>query len=181
MRKRRLLQQRDLTDLDTTRHICETLTTKSRARPNDAATVRRWIAFGLIVFSLNLGWEMAQSTLFANMKLLSVGAATLVCLRAALGDVVIFAIAFAVAALPSRNLAWPIAGRRSMATALFFITALLITLAYERYAVESGQWTYDARMPVIFGIGLAPIAQWSVLPAIALPIHRLLWRRRARI
>lgn len=137
--------------------------------------MRRWIVFGLLVFALHFAWEMAQSFLFASMKSMTPAEATLLCLRAALGDLVIMATAYVAAAMASRDLTWP-AHHRRVAVAMFFSIGLAITIAYERYAVRTGRWQYDARMPVIFGIGIAPLLQWLAVPATVLLIFRRLWR-----
>jgi len=142
--------------------------------------MKRSTTLALLVFALNFGWEMAQMNRFASMQGVPFGRTILLCARAALGDLVIFAVAFATAALVTRDLAWPVRNRRWAGVFVCLATGLLITVVYERHAVRSGLWTYDARMALLFGIGLAPIAQWLVVPAIALAIYRVLWRTGPR-
>src|SRR6266581_791485 len=61
--------------------------------------MRRWTAFALLVLALNFAWEMMQAKWFASMHGLPPIRATLLCFRAALGDLVITAIGFEVFAL----------------------------------------------------------------------------------
>ncbi|MDQ6801516.1 MAG: hypothetical protein M3041_11825 [Acidobacteriota bacterium] len=136
----------------------------------------RWILFAVLIFAVNFGWEMAQGGLFANMQALPFWTATRRCFIAAAGDVVITAIAFALAAAVSRQLEWPLM-RQGLApsTATFLVTALGITILFERWALASGRWQYDARMPVVFGLGVTPLLQWTIIPLLALPLFRLIW------
>ena len=140
--------------------------------------MKRSTTLALLVFALNFGWEMAQMNRFASMQGVPFGRTILLCARAALGDLVIFAVAFATAALVTRDLAWPVRNRRWAGVFVCLTSGLLITIVYERHAVGSGVWTYDARMPLVFGIGVAPIVQWLAIPAIALATYRVLWRAR---
>src|SRR2546427_691061 len=68
--------------------------------------MKRWIAFLLLVVALNFAWEMVQAKWFVSMHGLALLPATLLCFRAALGDLVITAIAFALAALVARSATW---------------------------------------------------------------------------
>jgi hypothetical protein len=40
----------------------------------------------------------------------------------------------------------------------------------------TSSWGYDATMPMLFGVGLSPLAQWLVIP----PVAVWLVRRRMR-
>jgi len=44
---------------------------------------------------------------------------------------------------------------------------------------EANAWAYSARMPLVFGIGLAPLLQWLVVPVATLLIVRA-WVARTR-
>lgn len=138
--------------------------------------MKQWLAFALLVLALNFAWEMSQAPWFASMRGLSFWRATLLCARAALGDVVIAAIAFAIAAAVAKSLAWPIERRASLAAAVFVLTGLAISAAYEGFALKSGMWRYESRMPTLFGLGLLPLLQWCVLPIAEVLLFRLMWR-----
>ena len=125
---------------------------------------RRWLAAASFVFAMNFGWEMAQGGLYAGMNEMSFRAATLLCLLATMGDVVIVAIAYGVAMAVARRVEW-FAGARTLSASVAFVsTGLVITVVYERWALSTGRWQYGPGMPVIFGIGATPLLQWIVLP-----------------
>jgi hypothetical protein len=141
--------------------------------------MKRWLAFALLVLALNFAWEMSQAPWFASMRGLPFWQATLLCTRAALGDLLIAAIAFAIAAAVAKSLAWPVNRRAALATVVFILTGLVITAAYEGFALRSGKWRYESRMPTLFGLGLLPLLQWCLLPIVEVMLFRLMWRGRA--
>ena len=138
--------------------------------------MKRWTAFVLLVFALQFGWEMMQAGWFASMKGLPFWSATLRCLHATAGDLVITAIAFVIAALVARRRHWPVSPHLSVAAPVFIVIGLATTAAYEVFAIATGKWRYDARMPTIFGVGLLPLLQWLVIPAAEILFFRLLWK-----
>jgi len=140
--------------------------------------MKRWAIFALLVFAANFGWEMMQARWFANMRDLPAWHATLLCLRATVGDLLITLIAFAVAAAVARSAVWPAGPRSGMAATIFVAVGIAITAGYERFALSTGQWRYDMRMPTLFGVGLSPLLQWFMLPAAEVFLFRLMWRRR---
>ena len=49
----------------------------------------------------------------------------------------------------------------------YLATGVLVTIAFEWYAVYwAGRWSYSDLMPIVplLRVGLAPLAQWIVLP-----------------
>ncbi len=141
--------------------------------------MKRWLAFALLVLALNFAWEMSQAPWFASMRGLPFWRATLLCARAALGDVVIAAIAFALAAAVAKILAWPVKGHVLLAAVVFVLAGLAISAVYEGFALRSGKWRYDSRMPALFGIGVLPLLQWCLLPIAEMMLFRLMWRSKA--
>jgi hypothetical protein len=142
--------------------------------------MRRWLAIAGILFALEFAWEMAQGGLFADLVAMPFWPAAFRCATASLGDLVITAFAFGAAALVARDARWP-ASRRPVAPFLvFLLVGLSITIALERHAIATGRWRYDARMPLIFGVGLLPILQWIALPALFFAILRGTWRLGSR-
>ena len=137
----------------------------------------RWFTSLLLVLALHFGWEMMQARWFVNMHGMPPLRATFWCFRAALGDVVITAIAFSVAALTARSAAWPARQRVLVPAAVFVAAALPIVIGYELFAISTGRWQYDPSMPTIFGIGALPLLQWLLLPIVEVWIFRLLFRR----
>lgn len=122
---------------------------------------------------------MGQGRWFASMAPLSFWRATLLCARATVGDVVITALAFAIAAASARSLHWPAKRSQSfLPFAIFIASGLAVTVAYELHAIAVGQWSYAETMPTIAGVGVLPILQWLVIPIAELAVFRLLWRSR---
>jgi len=142
------------------------------------AVIRRWAVFALIVFALNFVWEMAQGKWFASMQGLPFWHATLLCLRATIGDLAITAAAFAVAAAVVKDVIWPVGQRVVSATTLFIAFGLAVSITYELLAVSAGKWHYGERMPTLFGLGVLPLLQWLMLPVAEVMLFRVIWRRR---
>ena len=139
--------------------------------------MRRWPAFALLVLALNFAWEMKQANWFASMRGLPPMRATLLCARASLGDLLITAVAFAMAALVARAVTWP-AKRHVVIPAMVFVgVALAIAIGYEAFALSTARWTYDASMPTLFGIGVLPLLQWLLLPVIEVGLFPQISRR----
>ncbi len=138
--------------------------------------MRRWTAFALLVLALNFAWEMMQAKWFASMHGLPPIRATLLCFRAALGDLVITAIGFAVAALVARAVTWPAERRRVIPVAVFVAVGLAITIGYEVFALSTARWSYGATMPTLFGIGVLPLLQWLLLPITEVWLYRAIFR-----
>jgi len=59
------------------------------------------------------------------------------------------------------------------------IMGLGATILIERLSTARGIWAYSETMPVlpILGVGLAPAAQWVLIPLLALGLARLAPRR----
>lgn len=139
----------------------------------------RWIAVILVTFAFHFAWEMAQHNLYLQTQSIPFWRATAWCARATVGDLVITTIAFSAAAMWG-GLHWPLIRRRLPPALIFLTVGILITIAYEIYAVSIGRWSYDERMPQIVGVGLSPLLQWIVLPLLEIAAFGVIWRR-ARI
>ena len=133
--------------------------------------MRRLFAIALAAYTLHFAWEMGQAFLFTPMDRLPFWQATAWCARAAGWDVVISAAAYFVAALAARSIFWP-RRRTPWPVAIYFLVGLGITIAIERWAVSAGRWEYRDAMPTLAGIGLTPLLQWIVIPAMILVILR---------
>ncbi len=127
-----------------------------------------------LAFVLNLTWEIAQVrlyTIWAEADRLSVAWALLHC---TLGDVVIALAMFALAGTVLRRVDWA-ESRPWTGGAIAMAGALAYTAWSEWYNVyRAGSWTYTASMPLIFGIGLAPLLQWLILPTALVLAYRAL-------
>ena len=134
----------------------------------------------LVVLSLvmHVAWEFLQSPWFSSMQAIGHMEGIAICLQAALGDVVIAALAFGAAALVGGGRRWAASPGRA-AVVVWFGVGLPITVAIEHYSTAiAGRWAYDPAMPLLppFGTGLSPVLQWIVIPAAVLWYLRRLHR-----
>lgn len=127
-------------------------------------------------WTTHFGWEMGQADFYSSMQNLPVWRATAWCARAALSDVFISAIAYGAAAAVHSDIKW-CQSLRISSFAIYIAVGLVITIAIERWAVESARWSYDATMPTVAGIGLSPLLQWIVVPVFLLVVARSATRR----
>lgn len=126
-------------------------------------------------FGLNLVWEALQSPLYADWQrewryLLWSR------LHCTVGDVLILLFSFWGVSLLFRNRRWLAQG--ALAPALLFVAAGFGYTVWSE-ALNTGlrgAWEYAPAMPRIFGLGLAPLAQWVVVPAALLFVVG--WRPR---
>lgn len=131
----------------------------------------RALAMMLSAYALHFGWEMAHGSLFATMDQMPFWQATAWCARAAGWDVVISAAAYVAAALAARRVLW-IQQRVWWPYAIYFAVGLAVTIAMERWAIAVGRWQYREAMPTIAGIGLSPLLQWIIVPAVLVLVIR---------
>lgn len=126
--------------------------------------------FALFSFLFHFAWEILQAPLFAKMPVTGHWQATLICLKATLGDVGIALASFAAASWWDRSVTWFVRLSNG-ALAAYLATGVLITITFEWYAIYmAGRWSYSELMPVVpfLHVGLAPLMQWIVLPMAAL-------------
>lgn len=121
-------------------------------------------------FLLHFVWEMLQIPLYAGMVDARHLDATLMCLQATLGDVVIALGAYAAAAISARAWHWRTT-RARMAT--YLIIGLVITVIMEMLNVHVWRrWAYSPAMPILFGMSVSPLLQWIAIPLFALRLTR---------
>ena len=136
----------------------------------------RVVALATVAFVLHFVWEMAQANFFSSMRGMSLLEGTIRCLQATAGDLVITAVAYLAAAAVARRWWWP-AKPSAVSVIAFVLFGLAASIAFEKFALATGRWTYDARMPLVFGIGLFPLLQWIVIPSAELPLFRVIIRK----
>ena len=135
----------------------------------------RWASWISLVFAMHFGWEMAQARWFSSMDALPFWTATLVCLRATVGDLAITFLAFFAAAGVAKSIFWPIRHLSAGPVVVFLAVGLAVTIVVEIYALRTDRWSYADEMPMLFGIGVLPLAQWIILPLAAVALFRLIW------
>jgi len=122
-------------------------------------------------FALNLIWELAQSPLYTDhangWRYVSWTR-----LHCTLGDVLILLSSFWATAAAYRSRRWPVT-RGLGAAAVFLSTGLAYTAWSEWFnTTVRAAWAYTPAMPQLFGVGLSPLLQWLVLPALLVVIIR---------
>jgi len=124
---------------------------------------RRALLWAGLSLALNLVWEVAQLPLYTIARDPSVARIAYAVLHCTLGDAIIAAAGFILAGFALQDADWPTSRPWSGgAVATFF--GLAYTTYSEWYNVyQSGAWAYSAHMPLVFGIGLAPLLQWLFL------------------
>ena len=133
----------------------------------------RVAAVVLATWILHFTWEMLQARFFASMWNLPVQEATLWCAGAAGWDVIIQAMAYSATAIAIGDRWWVL--RRSglvRPLVVYLAIGLTITVVIERWAVRTGHWRYAPSMPLIAGIGLTPLLQWTLIPLVVIPVTR---------
>lgn len=120
-------------------------------------------------FAANAVWEFLQTPLYTDR-----GGGLLYLIRTRLhctvGDVLILLGCFATVSLLWRDRNW-IAKRRITPRALFVMFGLVYTIFSEVLHTQWLQsWAYASEMPLLFGVGTAPLLQWIVVPSLLLAV-----------
>ena len=110
----------------------------------------------IIAFALNLVWEFSHSTLYVSYRGGEI--TNLVLFRAAVWDGVFIAVLVLLATIFKIN-----------KLAVIIFGGLILAVAIEIWALNSGRWVYDAAMPIIpiLNIGFTPTIQLALTGYIA--------------
>ncbi len=125
-----------------------------------------------VIGALNLLWEFAHLPLYTVWAEGSPPYLAFVALHCTLGDVVIGTLALLIALIVAR--AGAVATWRWRQIALFLVIPAVGYTALSEWinTVARAGWAYSALMPVAnlsgFEIGFSPLAQWLVIPPVAL-------------
>ena len=131
----------------------------------------RWAALAAV---LNVIWELAQLPLYTIYETGTPSWIAFAVAHCTAGDVLIALACYGAAALATRSLRWPL--ERPMAGGG---TATLAGLGYTAFSEwlnvsVRGAWEYAAAMPTIYGIGVAPLLQWLLIPPLMVFLVRRL-------
>ncbi len=140
--------------------------------------MRRIIAraglWAALAFVLNLAWEIAQVRLYTIWAAADGKTVAWSLFHCSVGDVMIALAMFAAAGVALRRANWP-ESRPWAGGAIVVIGTMAYTAWSEWYNVyRAGSWAYSASMPLVFGIGLAPLLQWLILPPVLVVAYRKL-------
>ncbi|OGT79961.1 MAG: hypothetical protein A3H91_04245 [Gammaproteobacteria bacterium RIFCSPLOWO2_02_FULL_61_13] len=124
-----------------------------------------------VSFAVHLVWELAQLPLYLLADE-SKGALAYAVLHCTAGDALIAGGAYLLAGFALREPDWPVDRPWSGA-----IIAFPLGIAYTAWSewdnvYRAGNWAYASGMPLVLGIGLAPLLQWIVVPALVLVLVR---------
>ena len=143
------------------------------SRPDWLTAIRRYL---LVVTAANLMWETAQAPLYTLWRMATPLEIVQAIVHCTLGDLVIATAALIAALALVGSPAWP--DRRAgalIATVVIGTTGYTIYSEYVNVVVKQS-WAYTEWMPRLpwLGTGLSPLAQWLIVPAVA-----LFWAGRA--
>ena len=128
----------------------------------------RWGALALV---LNLLWELGQLPLYTIWQ---ADAATIAfaAIHCTIGDALIAVAAYGIAAVVTRSGRWPM--ERPVAGAATAIAAGFLYTVFSEWlnVYVLASWAYGPEMPVLYGIGVTPLLQWLVVPAVTLAVFR---------
>jgi hypothetical protein len=125
----------------------------------------------------NLVWEVAQMPLYTLWRIGSAWEIAFAALHCTIGDVLIAGASLVAGLLLSGGAGW--SGSRFLrAAAPAVVLGLAVAALVEHVAIARSIWTYSELMPVMpgLGTGLAPLAQWVVVPSLAFMAACLPWR-----
>jgi hypothetical protein len=121
----------------------------------------------LATLGLHFAWEMLQAPAFIDFAG-TTWDGTVRCFAAALGDLLLATGTYVVTALLFRRAAWPVRPGWVTPAVTWIALGVVATIAFERFALSRGRWSYGPDMPVIVGVGLLPLLQWLIVPALTL-------------
>lgn len=154
------------------------MTVPSGQRWYEERAALRFIAFRFAppLAVLNLAWEVAQLPLYTLWRDATPAVKAYAVIHCTLGDVLIGTAALAIALLVTRA-GEPRGWRWSTIAALTVAVGLGYTVLSEWLNMVVRQnWAYAAAMPVVriggLEVGLSPLAQWLVVPPLALLVAR---------
>lgn len=120
---------------------------------------------------LHAAWEFLQSPLYADHQR-GFSYVLRTRLHCTVGDVLIMLAAFWIASLVAGSRGWW-RGPIPWPFAIFMIAGLGYTAFSEWLNTQIRMtWTYAPAMPSIFGLGLAPMLQWLLLPPLVISLIR---------
>ncbi len=144
---------------------------EKRASPRYAGAwnLARWAAFALV---LNLAWEGAQTPLYTIYSSGTPREIVFAIIHCTAGDVLISVTCFAIGLIATRRADWP-RTRPFSGGMVVLLSGLAYTAFSEWWNVYgAGNWSYAPAMPMLFGIGIAPLLQWAIIPSASIAFLR---------
>jgi hypothetical protein len=144
-------------------------------RHAEPAWIRR-VGEALLVWAgvslpLQLGWEVAQLPLYTLWQDAGASHIAWAVLHCTAGDVLIACSSFVLVSAGLGGTDWP-ARSPGRGLALLLVVGVAYTAFSEWLNVyRLGSWAYADAMPTLWGIGLAPILQWLLVPTLTLRLY----------
>ena len=130
------------------------------------------ISASIVGFSLHLIWEYVQCTpLFVHLKTSPTHWSMI---RATLGDIVIFWLAYLIVAAFKKSFIWPWDSAGLISWALLAFISAVIAGIIEYFALNRQLWTYSPINPTISGISIVPLFQLAIINPLTLLISKKL-------
>jgi len=140
-----------------------------------APFVRNVAAWAAFAFVLNLAWEIAQVPLYTLFSAGTPKEIAFALAHCTAGDVLIAISSFVVGLVATGRADWPMS-RPLLGGAVATLAGLAYTAFSEWQNVyQTGSWSYAPAMPLLFGIGVAPLLQWLVIPPLGIAFLRRRW------
>lgn len=149
--------------------------------PSRYAAFKRYL---LVIAIGNAAWEAAQLPLYTLWQNGTPRQITVAVLHCTAGDIAIAAVTLTVALLLGGTPGWP-ETRRLRTTIVSLVSGIGYT-TYSEYVntpPHGATWACSDYMPTLpwFGIGAAPLAQWLIVPLLALAWATKMFAARATI
>lgn len=124
----------------------------------------------------NLAWEVAQLPLYTIWNEGSIGNRAFAVAHCTAGDLLIGLSALVIALVVAGHQSWP--ASRFWAVAVLAVLIGIVYTGFSEYhnVLVKQAWAYSHLMPTVsvlgFSIGVSPLLQWLVVPAVALSCSR---------
>jgi hypothetical protein len=125
-----------------------------------------YLFFSFIIFAT---WEWIQTPFFVDVTQ-DINTIVWFRIHCTIGDIMILTISILVIGLLFRNITWFLKPSKAQLLSVTSISVFYTLFSEYRNVHISENWSYSSLMPKILGIGLIPVIQWILLPAIILYI-----------
>ncbi len=119
------------------------------------------------VAALNLVWETLQLPLYTRWNESPPVAIAFSVVHCTLGDVLIATISLIAALILFGEKNWPLDRYWRVALMAGAMGVIYTVFSEWNNTVVTRTWAYSSLMPTLWGIGLSPILQWLLIPALA--------------
>lgn len=132
-------------------------------------TYQKFLILILLVFILNLVWEVLHYSLYIDMSGIAKYPHILL---ASFTDAIIISVIFFLVSIIDKSFRW-IDKPDWLNRIIIVILSLAASSSIEIWALKTSRWAYTSLMPNIFGIGISPLLQLATTSILALFIIKL--------